>query len=46
MVFSNELTNQFDMLLNEIKDAFKYRMEKQFEMRFIDCIRHHQMIIK
>jgi len=47
MVFLNELTNQFEILLDGINDAFKYRMDKlQFQTRFIDCIRHHQIIIK
>ncbi|XP_060843016.1 uncharacterized protein LOC132923183 isoform X2 [Rhopalosiphum padi] len=46
MVFLNEVTNQFEMLLDEIKDAFKYKRDKQFQPLFIDCIRHHQIIIK
>ncbi|XP_060868321.1 odorant receptor 85b-like isoform X1 [Metopolophium dirhodum] len=46
MVFLNELITQFEMLLDEINDAFKYKMDKQFETLFIDCIRHHQIIIK
>uniref|UniRef100_A0A2S2PJ41 Gustatory and odorant receptor 7 n=1 Tax=Schizaphis graminum TaxID=13262 RepID=A0A2S2PJ41_SCHGA len=46
MVFLNEVTNQFEMLLDEIKDAFKYKRDKQFQPLFIDCIRHHQVIIK
>jgi len=46
MVFLNELTNQFEMLLDGINDAFKYKMDKQFQTLFIDCIRHHQIIIK
>eukprot|EP00102_Acyrthosiphon_pisum_P018798 XP_016656008.1 PREDICTED: odorant receptor 42a-like [Acyrthosiphon pisum] len=36
----------FEMLLNGINDAFKYKMDKQFQTLFIDCIRHHQIIIK
>ncbi|XP_029342311.1 uncharacterized protein LOC107882321 [Acyrthosiphon pisum] len=46
MVFLNELITQFEMLLNGINDAFKYKMDKQFQTLFIDCIRHHQIIIK
>lgn len=46
MVFLNEFTNQFEMLLDGINDAFKYKMDKQFQTLFIDCIRHHQIIIK
>lgn len=46
MVFLNELNTQFEMLLDGINDAFKYKMNKQFSTLFIDCIRHHQIIIK
>jgi len=46
MVFLNELTTQFEMLLDGINDAFKFKMDKQFPSLFIDCIRHHQIIIK
>ncbi|XP_027848734.2 uncharacterized protein LOC114128419 [Aphis gossypii] len=46
MVFLNELTNQFEILLDGINDAFKYKRDKQFQPLFIDCIRHHQIIIK
>lgn len=41
-----ELNNQFDMLLNELKETFNYRIEKKFREHFIDCFCHHQMIIK
>lgn len=46
MVFWYELTCQFQILLNEVKEAFKHRMDHTFQKRFIECICHHQMIIK
>ncbi|XP_025200899.1 odorant receptor 49b-like [Melanaphis sacchari] len=46
MVFLNELTNQFEILLDGIDNAFKFKRDKQFQLFFIDCIRHHQIIIK
>ncbi|VVC30762.1 Hypothetical protein CINCED_3A010888 [Cinara cedri] len=46
MVMLHEFLHQFGMLLDELNEAFDYRNDKQFERRFIDCIIHHQMIIK
>lgn len=46
MVFLNEMNTQYEMLLDEIKDAFDHRMNDNFKSRFIDCIHHHQIIIK
>lgn len=47
MVFLSEILKQFEILLEGIKNAFNnHRMEENFETHFIDCIRHHQIIIK
>lgn len=46
VVILYELNSQYDMLLDELKNAFKYRMEKKFELLFINCINSHQLIIK
>jgi len=45
-IFLHELRNQFQILLNGLTDSFNYRMTDEFQNRFINCIRHHQMIIK
>lgn len=41
-----ELNDQFEKLLVGINTAFTYRKENKFQNLFIDCIRHHQLIIK
>lgn len=46
MIILYEMNNQFELLLSGIKDAFSHRMGQQFQEYFIDCIRHHQIIIK
>lgn len=46
MVFMSELNNQFEILLTSINNAFDKRMERSFQNIFIDCICHHQIIIK
>jgi len=46
VVFVFEMNNQFRHLFGQLEDAFDYRMEESFEKKFINCIRHHQLIIK
>lgn len=41
-----EFDFQFKMLLDELNEAFNYRHDKRFKKYFIDCIIHHQMIIR
>jgi hypothetical protein len=42
----SELNYQFEHLLYGLEQAFNHRMEQQFKIVFLDCIRHHQLIIK
>lgn len=46
MLMLFELDYQFEMLLIGFKDVFEFRMEQYFLNRFVDCVRHHQVIIK
>lgn len=47
MVILYELNSQYKMLLEEIKNAFVYKINQQlFKKHMIKCIRHHQLIIK
>lgn len=46
IVIFNELNIQFQMLLDELRNAFKYRTEEKFKKLFVDCVYHHQLIIK
>lgn len=46
MVFLSELNDQIYKLTCGLNETFKYRMEKEFQIHFIDCVRHHQSIIK
>lgn len=46
MVILYEVNNQLQLLLDGVKEAFIYRMDKTFQKHFIDCIFHHQIIIR
>lgn len=46
LVFLSELNDQIYKLTHGLNEAFEYRMVYEFRSHFIDCIRHHQSIIK
>lgn len=46
LVFFLEISNQFELLLIGLKEAFDFRLNQLFETKFIDCVRHHQLIIR
>lgn len=41
-----ELNNQYNLLLDELKNAFNQKTDEKFKDNFINCIRQHQLIIK
>ncbi|XP_050424759.1 uncharacterized protein LOC126835922 [Adelges cooleyi] len=46
IVFLTELKEQFNLLTSGIREAFNYRMDQHFQDYFVDCVRHHQTLIK
>lgn len=46
MIVLYELNNQYEILLEGIKNSFNFKMDHRFEKHFIECIRQHQLIIK